>query len=242
MLDVVVQHLVVDLVGKHHQAVLTRQLQDLQQQFLGVQRTRGVVGVDDHDGLGAGRDLGADVLQIRHPAVVLVAHVVHGRATGQAGHGRPQRIVRRWQQHLVAVVQQGVGGQGDQLRGAIAQVDVVQRHSLDALALGFVHHGLARREDALAVGIAGRVGQVADHVLLHFLGGIEAEHRQIADVQLDDLVTVLFHLLGRIHDRPSDVIADVGQLCGFLDSLHGNMPPIASTAPRRARAPVKPII
>jgi hypothetical protein len=52
------------------------------------------------------------------------------------------------------------------------------------LLLGVVHHRLARREDALAVRVAGRVGQVADHVLLDFLGGIEAEHGQVADVSL----------------------------------------------------------
>jgi hypothetical protein len=73
-----------------------------------------------------------------------------------------------------------------------------------------VHHGLARREDALAVGVAGRVGQVADHVLLHFLGRIEAEHGQIADVELDDLLAVVLHLLRRVHDRPADVVTDVG--------------------------------
>jgi hypothetical protein len=65
---------------------------------------------------------------------------------------------------------------------------------LHALLLGVVHHGLARRKNALAVRVAGRVGQVADHVLLDFFGRIEAERRQIADVELDDLLALVLHL------------------------------------------------
>jgi hypothetical protein len=109
---------------------------------------------------------------------------------------RPQRVVGRGQQHLVAVVEQRIGGHHDQLAGAVAQVDVVQRHALDALLLRVVHHRLARREHALAVRVAGRMRQVADHVLLDFVGRIEAEHRQVADVQLDDLVALFLHLPG----------------------------------------------
>ena len=75
-----------------------------------------------------------------------------------------------------------------------------------------MHHRLARRENALAVGIAGRVRQVANHVLLDFLGAIEAEHGQIADVELDDLVALFLHLSGGVHDRAADVVADVGKL------------------------------
>ena len=189
--------------------MLARQFHDFEQQLLGVQRACGVVGVDDDDTLGTRRDLGADVGHIGHPAIGLVTHIVHGCAAGQAGCSRPQWIVGRRQQHLVAVVQQGIGRQADQFRRAIAQIDIIQGHALDALLLRLMHHGLAGGEDAFAVRITGRVGQVADHVLLHFFGRIKAEHRQIADIELDDLLAVVLHLLRRIHDRPTDVVTDV---------------------------------
>ena len=232
MHHVVIQHLVIDLIGKDHQAVLARDLDNALEQVGRIQRARGVVRVDDHDALGARRDLGADVVEVGHPAVGLVADVMHRRAAREAGRGGPQRIVGRGQQQFVAVVQQRIGGHHDQLGGTVAQVDVIERHALDALVLGLVHHRLARREDALAVRVAGRIRQVANHVLLDLFGRIEAEHRQIADVELDDLVPVFLHLLGRVHDGPADVITDVGKFGGFLDGLHAAMSSYCRTRQR----------
>jgi hypothetical protein len=50
--------------------------------------------------------------------------------------------------------------------------------------------------------------------------GIKAEHRQVADVELDDLVALFLHLLGRVHDGAADVVADVGELGGFVNGFH----------------------
>ncbi len=194
---------------------------DALEQIVGIQRARGVVGVDDDDALGFGRDLGSNVVEVRHPAIVFGTQVMHGRATRQAGRRRPQRIVGRGQQQFVAGVEQRIGGHHDELAGAVAQVNVVQRDALDALLLRLVHHRLARRKNTLAVRVTRRVGQVADHVLLNLFGCIEAEHRQVADVELDDLVAVFLHLPGRVHDGAPDVIADVGELGGFVDGFHG---------------------
>jgi hypothetical protein len=218
----VVQHLVVDLVGQDHQPVLAGDGDDAAQQVIGVQRAGRVVRVDDHDALGPRRDLAADVVQVGHPAVGLVAAVVHRRPARQAGGGGPQRIVGRRQQQFVAIVQQRIGRHGDQLAGAVAQVDVVEGDARDALLLGVVHHRLAGGEDPLAVRVPGRVAQVADHVLLDLLGGVEAEHGKVADVQLDDLVPLFLHLARGVHDGPADVIEDVGELGGFLDGLQSH--------------------
>ena len=219
VLGAVVQNLVIDLVGEDHQAVLARDGDELLEQFVGVQRAGGVVRVDHDDALGGRRDLAADVVDVGHPAVGLVAHVVHRRAAGQRRARRPQRIVRRGHQQFVALVEERVGGQRDQFARAVAQVDVVERDALHALLLGVVHHRLARREDALAVRITRRGRQVADHVLLDLLGGVEAERGEVADVQLDDLVALFLHLPGGVHDRTADVVQDVGELGGFLDGL-----------------------
>jgi hypothetical protein len=50
-----------------------------------------------------GRDLGADVGEVGQPAGAFVAEIVARRAAGEAHRGRPQRVVGRRHQHLVAV-------------------------------------------------------------------------------------------------------------------------------------------
>ena len=201
--------------------MLARDGNDATQQVVGVQHTGRVVGVDDRNATGARRDLGADVGQAGQPAVFFVAVVVHRFAAGQAGGSRPQRVVGHGHQQFIAFIQQRVGGHHDQLTRAIAEVNVVQRDTFDTLLLGVVHHRLARGEDALAVGVTGRVGQVADHVLLDFFGGIKTERRHVADVELDDLLALVLHLLGRVHDRAPNVVEHIAEFGGFADGLHG---------------------
>ena len=87
------------------------------------------------------------------------------------------------------------------------------------LLLRLVHHGFARREDALAVRITRRIGQIADHVLLNFLGRIKTKHRQIAQVELDDLLAFVLHLTRRVHDGAADVVEYVGELGRFLNGF-----------------------
>ena len=105
----------------------------------------------------------------------------------------------------------------------------------DLLLLGVMHDRLARGEQALGIGIAGRIRQVADHVLLDFFRRLEAERRKIADIELDDAVAVFFHLPGARHHRAADVVADIGQLGGFqhgtacvlviyVGAIHNNFP------------------
>ncbi len=221
MLDAVVQHLVVDLVGVDDQAVLAGDLDDGLEGLVRVQGAGGVVGVDDDDGPGPRRNLGADVVQVGQPFVGLVTHVVARGATGKAHGRRPQGVVGRRHQHFVAGVEQRVHGHHDQLGDAIAHVDVFQRHTLDVLLLGVMHDRLAGREDALGVRIAGRIGQVADHVELDFFGRIKTERGQVADVQLDDLVALVLHLLRLLQHGATDVVTDVGELVGLANGLHG---------------------
>ena len=134
------------------------------------------------------------------------------RAARQTGRCRPQGVIRRRQKQFITVVQQGIGGHDNQFAGTVAQVNVVQQNTLNALFLGFVHHGLSRRKYAFAVRITRRIGQVADHVLLNFLRGVKAKNRQVSDVQFDDFLTVFFHLTSAVHDRATNVITNVGEL------------------------------
>jgi len=224
VLGTFVQHLVVHLVGVDRQVMLAGDVDDFAQQVIGIQRTGRVVRVDQHDRLGMGVDLAADIVEIWQPALGLIAQVVLGRPAREADRRGPQGIIRRRDQHLVTGIEQRVHRHDDQFRNAIADVNVVQRHTLDTLLLGVMHDRLARREDALRIGITGRVRQVADHVLLDFLGRIEAEGSEVADVQLDDLVTLFLHLLGLLQHRAADVVADVGEFGGFLDVFHAMVP------------------
>ena len=212
MVHTVIQNLVVHLVGKYHQPMLACNRHNTHEQLIRIHRARRVIRVDHHDGLGARRDLGAHIVQVRHPALGLVAQVMHRRAARQAGRRRPQRVVGRGQQHFVTIVQQAIGGHHNQFTGAVAQVNIVQRDAMDALFLRLMHHRFARRKNTLAVGIPRRIGQVANHVLLNLLGRIKAKHRQIANIELDDFLALFLHLARPVHDGAANVVADVGQL------------------------------
>ena len=146
------------------------------------------------------------------------------RPTRKADSGRPQRIIRRWDQHFVARIEQGVHGHDDQLRNAITDVDVFQRHALDMLLLGVMHHRLARGENPLRIRVTRRIRQVANHVELDFFRRVETERGQIADIQLDDLVPLVLHLLGLLQYRSANVIADVGQLVRLEYGFHNDQP------------------
>ena len=144
---------------------------------------------------------------------------MHRFAARERGHGRPQRVVRGRHQQLIAVVKQGVDRHRDEVAGPIAQIDVVERDPHHPLLLGVVHDGLAGGKNAFAVGVTGRIGQVADHVLLDFFGCLKAKRRQVADVELDDFLALVLHLLGGVHDRTAHIVEHIGQLGRFFDGF-----------------------
>ena len=163
-------------------------------------------------GARARRDLGRHVVEVGQPVVRLVAEVVDRRSAGERDRRGPERVVGRRDQHLVAVVEQRVHAHRDQLGGAVAEIDVVDGHALDMLLLRVVDDRLARREQALGVGVAGRVRQVPDHVLDDLVGRLEPERGDVADVELDDVLALVLHLARLLEHRAADVVADVGEL------------------------------
>ncbi len=104
MLGFVVEDLIVDLIGENNQVMLPGDLDDLLQQFFGIDRAGGVVGVNDHDPAGARRDFCADIVKIREPVSGFVTQIVDRFATGKRHRRRPQWVVRRGNQHLIAAV------------------------------------------------------------------------------------------------------------------------------------------
>ena len=156
---------------------------------------------------------GLDVGDIWLPALGFVAQVVHRGAARQRRRRRPQRVVGRGNQNLIAVVQQGLQGQRDQFRDTISEIHVVDVETWEAVD-EFVagDHRAPRRNDALGVRVALRVRQRLDHVAHDHVGRIEAERRGVADVQLEDAVTLRFQPGGVIMHRPADLVEHVLQL------------------------------
>ena len=115
MFQAVHHQTVINLVREKDQLMLPGNLYQLLQKLLGVQRTGGVVGIDDNQRLGHRGDLALDILYIGTPIRAFIADVMHRLATGQVYTGGPKRIVRAGNQHFVTAVQKGVQRKLDQL-------------------------------------------------------------------------------------------------------------------------------
>ena len=215
------EDLLVDLVGHQDEVVAAGDVGHARDDLVAVDRAGRVVGVDDDQGVGVLGDLGLDVGEVRVPAVGLVAAVVDRRPPGQ-GHGPgPQRVVRRRDEDLVAVVDEGGEHHRDQLGDTVADVDVVDVRVGQPARLVVVRDGGAGGVDAAGVAVALRVRQVVDHVLEDRLRRLEPERRGVADVELEDLVPLGLEPLGLLEDRPAHVVADLVELAGLRDSAHG---------------------
>ena len=217
---------VVDLVGKEDKVVLAGNLHDLLKDLLRIERAGRVVRVDDDDALRARRDLGSKIVDIGVPVLLLVAEIVYRLAAGERDGRRPERIIRRGDKDLVAVVQKALHGERDELTHAVAGKDVVDADIRNALELAVLHDRLAGGEETAGIGIALAVAQVIDHVENDLVRRIEAEGGGIADVELEYIRAARFHAHGLVHYGTADVVADVVELFGLLviSLFHGISP------------------
>jgi len=198
--------------------MLACQIGHLREDFTTVDSAGGVVRVDDHQSLGALGDLRFDVGDIRLPVLGFVAQVVHRSAAGQRRRCRPEWVVGSRNQHLIAVVQQGLQGQRDELRNPVAQiyvVDVETWEAVDEFVAG--DYRAPRRQDPLGIRIALRVGQRLDHVAHDDVGCVEAERRRVADVQLEDAVPLGLQPCGVIVYWSANLVQHVLQLRGLRE-------------------------
>ena len=115
---------VINFIGKDDQMVLTRDFHDFLQNFLRIKRAGRIVGIDDDDRFRAARDLFSDVGKVGIPVCLLVAEIVDSFAAGKCCAGCPERIVRRGDQNLISVIQQGGHAQVDQFADAVSSVDI----------------------------------------------------------------------------------------------------------------------
>ena len=214
------EDLLVDLVGHDDEVVAACDVDEALDDVLGVHGARGVVRVDDDDGVRVLGDLALDVRKVRVPPVLLVAQVVHGLAAGERHGTRPQGVVGGGNEDLVTVVDEGLQHHADELRDAVADEDVIDERLAQAAALVVLRDGGARRVDAAAVAVALRVVQVVLHVGQDCLRCLEAERGGVADVQLEDLVALGLEALGLFEDRTAHVVTHVLKLLGLTDRTH----------------------
>ena len=198
--------------------MLARDVDDALEDLAGVHRARGVVRVDDDDRLRPIRHLRPDVLQVRRPVLLLVAEVVHRLAAGQRRRRRPQRVVGGRDEDLVALVEQRLRHDRNQLRDAVAQPHVVDVEAGE----GRVHlvardDGAPGRVDALRLRVALRMRQRTHHVLHDRVGRVEAELRGVAGVEHHDAMPVGLHLFRQRRHRAADVVEDVLQLVRLVE-------------------------
>ena len=217
---------VVDLVGKEDEVVLAGDLHDLFEDLLRVERAGRVVRVDNNDAFRPGRDLGAEVVDVGIPFLLLITEIVYRFSAGERDGRRPERIIRRRNQNLVAVVQKSLHGERDELAHTVAGKDIVHADIGDALELAVLHDRFARGEEAAGIGISLAVAQVIDHVQNNLVRRVKAERRRVADVELEYVCAVRFHAHGLVHYGAADIVAYVVELFGLLviSFFHGISP------------------
>ena len=73
------------------------------------------------------------------------------------------------------------------------------------------------RKKSPGIRIALTFGQLLTHIADHFVRSTKTKRCRIADIQLQDLHTSLFHAGCLIHNRPPHIIQYIIQLCGFCE-------------------------
>ena len=184
MLKAVHDEAIVDFVAENHQVVTSGQFDDLLEHFARVQRACRVVRVDDDERLGSRRDFRLHVGKVREPVGLLVANIMNRCTARERGACGPQRIIGRWNKNLVAVVEERLHAELDELAHAVAGVNTVHIDVGNVLELGILHDCLACRKKAARIGIAFAFRQLVAHVLNNLIGGAETEWSWISDVEL----------------------------------------------------------
>ena len=89
MNSVVHHKAVVDFIGKDNELMLPCNFNNLLKNLPGIDRTCGIVGVDDNDCLCPVRYFFPDIVHVRIPFGLLVAEVMNGFSAGKGDAGSP---------------------------------------------------------------------------------------------------------------------------------------------------------
>ena len=152
---------------------------------------------------------------------LLVAEIVDHVSARKRRAGRPERVVRARDQDLVAIVQERLHRQVDELGDAVSRIDVVHLDIRQALELVVLHDGLAGAEEAAALGVALALGELPAHIVDDLIGRPEAEGGGVADVELQDMGALILHAVGLVDDRAAHVVEHIVELVGLREFAHG---------------------
>ena len=179
-----VDELAIDLVGDEVELVLLHEIANLAHLLLGIEVTRGVVGVADEDGACLGRDLFLKLLHRRQLEAVLDMRLdgFDHRAAGDS-ECHIVGITRVGDDDLVARVQTTHIRKHDRLRTAGGDDDLVGRE-VDTVVGVVAHHLRAQGFETLR-------GRVGEYILLEVLDRLQGLRRRsyirLTDVQMIDM-------------------------------------------------------
>ena len=220
MLLVVHDQAVVDLIREEDKFLFPGDRHNLLQQFAGVQRASGVIGIDDEDGTGAGGDFPADIRDIWVPVGGFVAGVEHRLGPGDEGDIGPQGVAGTGEQDLITVIEQGGDGELSHFADAIADEDVIGGKALDPLA-GFVFHdGLTGSGHAAEIAVTDGLISILQQGVAHAGGHGKAEGGRIAGIEAQDGGSLRDHFHGLHINGAADVGMDLREFFGTDDGLH----------------------
>ena len=220
MLLAVHDQAVVDLIREEDKFLFPGDRHNLLQQFAGVQRASGVIGIDDEDGTGAGGDLPANVLDIGVPVGGFIAGVEHRLGPGDEGDIGPQGVAGTGEQDLITVIEQGGDGELSHLADAIADEDIIGGEALDALAGFVLQNGLTGGGHAAEIAVANGLIGILQQGVAHAGGHGKAEGGRIAGIEAQDGGSLRDHLHGLHIDGAADIGMDLGKFFGTDDGLH----------------------
>ena len=94
---------------------------------------------------------------------------------------------------------------------AVPNVYLIYVYPVNTDALVILHDRFASRIYPFRVRVSLRIGDIPDDIIENLFWSQKTPGSRIADVKLDDLLTLGFHFLRRFHDWSSDVIKTVIQ-------------------------------
>ena len=213
MLHTVHHQSVIDLIRKNNQLMFPCHLYNLFQNFSAVYCTGRIVRVDDDDSFCTVCNLFLNVINIRVPVCLFIAHIMYRRTASQRYRCCPEWIIRCRNQNLISIVQQCLHRHGNHFTDTVAGIDIIHPHIWNSLDLTVLHDRFSRRKQSSGIRISLGTGQIHHHILYHFIRCTESKWCRITNIQFQNGFTIFFHTIRFIQDRSSDIITNVVEFC-----------------------------
>jgi hypothetical protein len=83
-----------------------------------------------------------------------------------------------------------------------------------------MHHCLTGGKEAAGLSIALGILQVDDHVVVNFIRRIKPKRGRVAQIELDDIKTIILKPLCFLENPPPEIVTDIVQFGRFFYALH----------------------